>query len=105
MKITQEQKDEMKALSSTGMFQRDIAKALGITQGSVSYWIGKGTREKRISAARKRFLKLTKALKQKYYSSRRDYLRVYCKNRYNSDSLYKEKVKERVRNWKKENLK
>jgi predicted transcriptional regulator len=98
MKITKEQIERMKVLKAAGIKQNAIALELGITQGVVSYYIGNGTREKRIKSSIERFKGLSQENKKKVYQSRKEYIRNYMRNRYKNDSVFREKIKERNRN-------
>lgn len=97
MKITAKQIDRMRVLREAGIKQSAIALELGVTQGVVSYYIGNGTREKRIKAAIDRFKNLSPENKKKVYQSRKEYIRNYMKNRYNNDEVFREKMKARNR--------
>ena len=102
-RLTKEQIENIKELSNKGIKQEDIAKEVGTTQSMVSYYSSEETRKNRIESSTKRFNSLSKEEKHKIYVSRRNYNKEYNKRKYNSDSLYRKKIIERVIKWRKKN--
>lgn len=98
MRLTKQQIEQIK--SYVGKTQNEIALLMGIKQGLVSYWRGNGQREKRIQKAKERFKNLSPEQKKKIYESRKDYIREYCKKRYNEDEIYRYKQRVRAKIWK-----
>jgi len=96
-KITEEQKKQMLGLFSDGKKVIDVALALSISPSVASYWLNPKLRQKRINWQKQYFKNLPKEKKREIYKSRKEYNKIYRKNRYKNDPEFREKQKERSR--------
>lgn len=98
--ITQEEKNEILNLKSQGKSVEEIIDIMNMNIFKVKYWLDEEHRKKRIFNARKQFLKKNKKQRKEYYKSRREYIKNYNGRRYKEDPIFREKQKERARNYK-----
>lgn len=98
--MKQQTKDKIQELRSKGKSIREIHKELGIAECLVQYYYNNDARKKRIRKAVDYFKSLPIERKKIAYSKRKDYLREYMRKRYNEDEVFRNKIKERSRLWK-----
>jgi len=97
MKLTKEQIEEIKLLKGKKS-SFEIAKDFGVSQSAIIYW--SSNREKSIQRAKEYTKNLSKEKKKELYDMQREYQKVYRKNRYKIDQEFREKIKERSREYK-----
>jgi hypothetical protein len=105
MKLSQNQIKEIKRLSLEGKKQFEISKILNIVPSRVDYWSNDEVRKKRINKSNEHFKNLTKEQRSNYYKSRKEYLKNYMRNRYQTDETFREKVKARQREYERRSYK
>ena len=94
-KLTKEQIKEIKESSEVGKTTRELAIEFNVSHSTIAYHLNK---EVILNNQKKWWNKLSKERKKVYYDKRKDYLRNYMKEKYNSDPEYREKKKEMQRN-------
>jgi predicted transcriptional regulator len=100
MKVNKQTLELMKIMKEEGKKQIEIAKELNLSLKQTNYWLS-GKREVMIKKAVERFRGMSESKKSKYYKSRRVYLREYMRKRYAEDPIFREKIKQRAREWQK----
>ena len=95
-RLTKEQIEEIKKLSSEGKFQKDIAKIVGVSQTAVLYHTNGNYKEDRKEHSKKTFKNLSKEDRKKLTAKRKEYMRQYMRNRYNKDFQFRRKQIDRV---------
>ena len=103
MRISIEQINKIKELYNSGMKQIDIAKELNIKKSAVSYWVQ--GRDKEIKRNVENYKKKSKEEKKLIQQNNKEYQRNYHKERYWKDEVFRNKVKENARNYKRGNKK
>jgi len=96
MKITQEQKLEIKRLSKEGMTLREIAKTMGINFSTVHYHLNP---EKKKEAHKKYWSGLSKQRKKEIAKKYQAYKRDYFRKKYQEDEEFREKKKQKSREY------
>jgi len=97
MKLTKQQIELIKEKKKT-MTSLEIAKEFNISPSLVRYWTGR--REKCIKESIERIKNLSKEDKLIRYNKLKDYQKNYHRNKYLNDSEFREKAKERSREYK-----
>lgn len=102
-KLTKEQVIEIKKLYAKGKTtQVELAKQFKVSQDTIRYHVCENYKKKRIDSKREKYQNTPKELRisscKKYPEYYRDYFRV----RYKNDEVFREKQKERARNYKRE---
>lgn len=97
-KLTEEQRNKIKELHEEGKSSQKIANEMGLSKPTVYYWIG--DREKIKKNNIERYRKKSKEEKKVYYERQKEYQKEYHRNKYNNDPIFREKVKERAREYK-----
>jgi hypothetical protein len=92
-------------LKQSGKKIREIAKQLKISESLCAYYFNEDKRKDRIKKSVDYFKGLSRERKKKIYDSRKEYLRIYMKKKYNSDPIFKAKQQERARRNKKNIIK
>ena len=105
MRITNEQIKEIEKLGKEGKKQSEIANSLKIKAATVWYHID--PERKKIKIDNQIDLFRNKSLKERkiIYKQRRDYMRNYMKTRYWENRSFREKMKQRARDYTKEKKK
>lgn len=81
MKLTKDQKLEIENLRSKGLKQSEIAKIIGTSQPTISYWLlSEEKRKEKSKRECERFRRLPKERRSEVYERRKDYLRKYMRN-------------------------
>ena len=96
MKLTKQQIIEIEKLNKQGIKLREIAKQFGLNVSTISYHLNKEVRLKQIMDY---FNKKSLEEKRAIYRKRKDYINNWIKNKYATDEIYREKVKQRSKNW------
>ena len=92
MKLTNKQKEKIKTLNKQGKKQIEIAKILGVSQRTISYWLlPEDKRKEEIKKISNKFALKTKEEKRKIYKTRLEYLKKYQRERYKSDKEFRKK--------------
>jgi len=92
--------NQIRELSQSGKTQTEIAKELGISQKSVSYWLSSDEKRKEISKKIVNWFKhLPLSERQRVYKNRLPYLKKYQKMRYHSVKEFRDKQLERVKKY------
>ena len=99
MKLSKQQIELIKKLSNEKVSYVEIAKKLNIAPNTVAYWAW--SRESRIEYQKNRLKKLSKEKKKEIYKKQYPYRKKYFMDRYNNDEEFRNKVKERARNYQK----
>lgn len=97
MKITKEQIELIKKLSNEGKKQKDIASELNINISVVNYW--SSTRESKIKRNIEYQNKLSREKKKEIYRKQYPYRKKYFLDRYKNDEEFRDKVKDRAREY------
>ncbi len=90
MRISPEQIEQIRELVKTKSY-REIAKELGISVYSVSYYSSEENRKKRIKMSVNYFKNLSRDRKKKIYNSRKELIRNFLNEKYKNDPNYREK--------------
>lgn len=98
-RLTSEQKKQIKLMKDIGRKNIEIAKEIGVSIKSVIYWSNEEQRNNIIRNSMKWFNKLSDKRKKETRKKRKEYLRKYVNKKYKEDSVFKEKQKERMRNY------
>lgn len=96
MRLSNNQILEIEELRTKGVKVREIAIRFNINPSTVTYHLNK---EKELKRKREWWNKKSKEEKQQIYKKNLPYLRNYQKRRYNSDEKFKEKNKQRSRDY------
>lgn len=88
-KITQEQKNQMIKLREEGKKNNEIAKEYKISPQAVCYHLNEEYSEKKRKEQREKYQKLSKEERKEIYEKKKDYLKKYMKNRYNTDQNFR----------------
>ena len=91
MKITKEQKEQMKKLSKEGKSQLAISRIMNIPQSTVNYWLNEESRFKKIEKQKQYYKGLSKEQKKQLNENQRKYRTDYYRNKYHSDPEYRKK--------------
>lgn len=98
MKLNEAKISEIRKLRSEGNKQKEIAKVMGVSVSTISYWLlSEEKRRKKIEKGIKRFKGLSKEQRRKAYEKRKDYMREYQRRRYNTDEEFRIKHINRVK--------
>lgn len=100
MKITENQKIQIKELRLNGKQIKEIAAILGLTQGIVSYWLYDKCRKNKNESAKSYYKNLSEQKKKEYSDKRKDYRTKYYKKRYDTDEEYRLKKIQSSIKWK-----
>ena len=95
MKLSKQQITEIKELRSKGETQMNLAIKYNVSLGTIAYHTIEKNRLRQIEASKKYFKNLPEEKKKQLYTKRKEYLLSYYKNKYNTDELFRNKVKER----------
>lgn len=97
MKLTESQIKEIKELKKTKT-SLEISKLFNISSSLIRYYTGR--REKCIKESVERIKNLSPEQKRIRYERSKEYQKNYHRNRYLNDPIFREKVKERSREYK-----
>ena len=96
MKLNKSQIEEIKLLKGKKS-SFEIAKDFGVSQSAIMYWTS--CREKSIQREKDYVNSLSSEQKKERYAKQK----IYRKNRYKIDPKFREKIKERAREYKRKN--
>lgn len=83
MKLTNEQKLEIENLNNNGLKQMEIAKIIGTSQKTISYWLSSEEKRKEISKrAYEKFKNLPEERKKEIYKKRLPYIKKWMRLNY-----------------------
>ena len=97
MKLTKEQIKEIKELSKEKN-SYELAKLFNVSQNTIMYWIS--NRDKQIIRNKNYVKNLSKERKHKLYLRQKEYQKIYFMNRYRTNEVFRNKVKERAKEYK-----
>lgn len=97
MKLTKETIKQIQELKKTKT-SLEISKLFNISSSAVRYWTGR--REQCIKESIKRVENLSPKQKRIRYERNKEYQKNYHRNKYLNDSEFREKAKERAREYK-----
>ena len=95
-KLNKEQIEEIRKLRNEKNTY-ELSKLFKVSQPTIFYWTNNKTKEKVLTRTKKWFKELHKEKRSKIYKSRKEYLRNYMRNRYQTDEVYRLKQIERVK--------
>lgn len=96
-----EEINRMKSLKAEGKINKEIAKIMNIDPNVVSYHLSEGVRERKIKKSSEWFKIQSKKKKKEIYQRRKPYLKFYWKNRYHTDTAFRERIRKYMREWQK----
>jgi len=100
--LTKEQIKKIKQEYSEGnITQKELSKKYNVVQQTINYHVNDKEKEKRKRDVMIRYRKLPKTKRREIYESKKEYIARYFKNRYKTDIIFREKHKERVREYNK----
>lgn len=99
MKITNKQKKQIQQLKKLGLTSYEVSQKLEIPQSIIWYWWSEETRKTRIEGAKRYYKNLPKEKKKQIARRYSSYISSYMKDRYNTDEVFREKIKERSREY------
>ena len=91
-KVTESMKEEMKKLSDSGMTYTQIAPMFNVSLPTVSYHLSPGQKEK-IKQRANDYRKKHGSYSKRYPEKRREYARIYRRERYKEDPEFRERTK------------
>ena len=97
MKLNKKQIEEIKLLKGKKS-SFEIAKDFGVSQSAIIYW--NSNRDKCIQREKDYVKKLSPEQKVIRYAKQKEYQKNYRRNRYKTDPEFREKIKEKAREYK-----
>jgi len=101
MRITNKQIKEIEKLGKEGKKQSEVANILKINVSTVWYHIDPERKKKKIQEQIDYFRSKSLKERQRVYKQKTDYLREYMKKRYKTDEDFRERMKQRSRDYQK----
>jgi len=106
MKLTEENKQEIRNLFNQGKNKLEISRIIGATPRTITYWLCSNEERKEIIKKNCDFFRnLSKKRRQEVYKRRLPYIRNYLKKKYNSDKEFRLKQIIRVQEYRKSKMK
>ena len=94
-KMKQETINQIKKMNEEGKKIIQIAKELGISKNTVYYYLDDSFRSKVLKSNTNWFKNLPKERRSFYYQKRKEYLKNYMKNKYQTNEVFRNKQKEK----------
>ena len=103
-KLSLSQIEEIKEIHKTKkIIIKELAEQFNVCTDTIRYHLFENYRIKRAKYYRERYQNLSKEVKKLQYEKKKPYYKEYMKNRYKTNELFREKQKERARNYKRKN--
>lgn len=97
MKLTKEQREDIRKLRAEGLTQQAIAKQFGVSQNCIRYHTLTEAKANAIVYQTKRYINFPIEKKKELYLKKKPYLKEYFKRRYHNDEEFRRKQIERVK--------
>lgn len=101
MKLTKEQIKQIKELRTNGELIKNLAKQFKVTITTIRWHTNESFRRKFLDYQSKRLKNMSNEKWEKYLESKREYQRIYHKNKYQNDPIFRSKQLNRMKNGKK----
>lgn len=92
MKLSKEQIENIKKLSSEGKKQTEIAKLVGCSQSAIVYWLQEDSKRKDLIQKQVDYFRsLPVEKKKEIYKKRGKYIKDYLRNKYQTNEVFRKK--------------
>jgi len=91
-KLTKLQVLEIQKAYGEGKTCMELAGAYGVSQPTISYHINPGLKQRSIERTKKMYGELTADQKKALTNSKKEYIKVYMRNRYKNDMEFRKKA-------------
>lgn len=92
MRLNQEKINKIKELKEKGLSHKKVAEELSISIQTVNYHINPKTKEYSINKSKEFYKKLPLEKKRELAEKHRPYQRIYQKNKYHTNELFRNKM-------------